>query len=292
MSTLSRTKLLRWALQVAFAQRTTLPLIVLSTLLVVGVELVRPWPLKILVDNGISGQPLSGRAGQFVSRLPGANQQDGLIAWCVGATVLIFLIGWAAITLSAISTVLLSQRMTFSLASDVYDHLQAMSPFERRNRRTGDLLRRVVGDTGSLATIVVSALIPAFTALLSLLATLVVMWSLNLPLTVLALTVVPLLGLVIWGFAGRMERAGYHLGTAYGDLYTTVEEHLSSVPAIQAFAREPESDTGDFPCRTNDPGRQFDRYQSANGLQNRRGHGGGDRYGGCAPGWRLAGDGW
>jgi ATP-binding cassette subfamily B protein len=246
MNQLSRSKLLSWSIKVALAQGAALPFILISTLLVVFVELVRPWPLKILVDNGISGEPLSGRAGQFVSRLPGTENQDGLIAWCVGATIVIFLIGWAAITLSTIATVLLSQRMTFSLAGDVYDHLQMMSPFERRNRRTGDLLRRVVGDTGSLATILVSALIPALTATLSLLTTLVVMWSLNHSLTGLALAVVPLLGLVIWGFAGRMERAGYHLGTAYGDLYTTVEEHLSSVPAIQAFAREPESDQAIF----------------------------------------------
>ncbi len=117
-----------------------------------------------------------------------------------------------------------------------------MSPSERGRRRTGDLLRRVVGDTSSLATIVVAALIPALTAVLGLVATLLVMWRLNLPMTLLTLIVVPLLALTIWVFAERMERTGYQLGTSYGDLYTTVEERLSTVPTIQAFARESEAD--------------------------------------------------
>jgi ATP-binding cassette subfamily B protein/subfamily B ATP-binding cassette protein MsbA len=240
--TLGKGDLLRWSMRLAAKQPATLGAALLATLLVVAVELIKPWPLKVLVDNGISGKPLSGAAGRIVEALPGTGSQDGLIAWCAAATVVVFVLGWAATTVAAVSAVALSQRMTYALAGELYDHLQQMSPTERGRRRTGDLLRRVVGDTGSLATIVVAALIPALTAVLSLGATLLIMWRLNLPLTLLTLAVVPLLGLTIWVFAERMERTGHRVGAAYGDLYTTVEERLSTVPAIQAFAREPEAD--------------------------------------------------
>jgi ATP-binding cassette subfamily B protein/subfamily B ATP-binding cassette protein MsbA len=240
--TLGKGDLLRWSMRLATKQPATLAVALLATLLVVAVELVKPWPLKMLVDNGISGKPLSGTAGRIVEVLPGTGSQNGLIAWCAAATVVVFVLGWAATTLAAVSAVALSQRMTYGLADELYDHLQHMSPTERGRRRTGDLLRRVVGDTGSLATIVVAAVIPALTAVLSLGATLLVMWRLNLPLTLLTLAVVPLLGITIWVFAERMERTGHQVGAAYGDLYTTVEERLSTLPAIQAFAREPEAD--------------------------------------------------
>ena len=240
--TLGRADLLRWSARLAAKQPATLVMALVAPLLVVGIELIKPWPLKVLVDNGISGKPLSGTAEQIVEVLPGAGSQDGLIAWCAAATIVVFLLWWVAVTFAAVSAVALSQRMTYGLASEVYDHLQQMSPSERGRRRTGDLLRRVVGDTSSLATIVVAALIPALTAVLGLVATLLVMWRLNLPMTLLTLIVVPLLALTIWVFAERMERTGYQLGTSYGDLYTTVEERLSTVPTIQAFARESEAD--------------------------------------------------
>lgn len=239
---LNRSALLRWSMRLAAKQPAALTTALLATLLVVAVELIKPWPLKVLVDNGISGKPLSGSAGRFVEALPGSGSQDGLIAWCAAATVVVFVVGWAAATLAAVSAVALSQRMTYGLAGELYDHLQQMSPTERGQRRTGDLLRRVVGDTSSLATIVVAAVIPALTAVLSLGATLLIMWRLNVPLTLLTLAAVPLLGITIWVFAERMERTGHQVGAAYGDLYTTVEERLSTVPAIQAFARESDAD--------------------------------------------------
>ena len=75
----------------------------------VAVELIKPWPLKVLVDNGISGEPLSGTGGRIVALLPGAGSQDGLIAWCVAATVLVFVLGWAAATLAAVSAASIAQ---------------------------------------------------------------------------------------------------------------------------------------------------------------------------------------
>src|SRR4051794_9394573 len=167
--------LLRWSVRLAAKRPAALAGVLLTTLLMVAVELIKPWPLKVLVDNGISGEPLSGTVGRVVGFLPGTGSQDGLIAWCSAATVGVFVLGWAAATLAAVSAVALSQRMTYGLAAELYDHLQQMSPSERGGRRTGVLLGGFVGDTGSLATIMGGALIPALTAVLSLITTLLIM---------------------------------------------------------------------------------------------------------------------
>ncbi len=91
--TLGKGDLLRWSMRLAAKQPATLATALVATLLVVAVELIKPWPLKVLVDNGISGEPLSGTAGRIVEALPGTGSQDGLIAWCAAATVVVFAAG-------------------------------------------------------------------------------------------------------------------------------------------------------------------------------------------------------
>jgi ATP-binding cassette subfamily B protein/subfamily B ATP-binding cassette protein MsbA len=232
-----------WSARAASAQWIALLPVLALTALLIAVEALKPWPLKVLVDNGLSGEEPTGVIGAILVRLPGAESADGLIAWSVAATVLLFLASWAATTGAAVATITLSQRMTYDLATEVFEHLQRMSPVYHSRRRTGDLVRRLSADTGSLATIVVAAMLPALTAMLSLVTVLLIMWNLDRALTLMALGIIPLLAFTIWRFAAPMEQAGYALGNAYGDLYTATEERLSTVPAIQAFTRERDADS-------------------------------------------------
>ena len=99
--------------------------------LVVAVELIKPWPLKVLVDNGISGgTALPATRGANRRALPGAGSQDGLIAWCAAATVVLFLLGWA-VTIACHrgdGRAQPAHDLRDWLAM-LYDHLQQMSPY-------------------------------------------------------------------------------------------------------------------------------------------------------------------
>jgi hypothetical protein len=66
-------------------------LILALTLLSTLVSLAQPWPLKVLVDNVLSAQPLSGMIAQVAAFLPGAQTREGLLVWVAAAGVLLFL---------------------------------------------------------------------------------------------------------------------------------------------------------------------------------------------------------
>src|SRR3954466_5145051 len=83
-------RLLRYGRQ----RRWALGGLTVTMLLDVGVNLLRPWPLALIVDSGVGSSPLPGGVQTVVSWLPGADGKQGLLTWLVIATLVIFLFGW------------------------------------------------------------------------------------------------------------------------------------------------------------------------------------------------------
>src|SRR3954469_23382651 len=63
-------------------------------LLGVGLEVLRPWPLKVIVDDVLKGRPLPGGLA-WVARLPGAASPQGQLAWLAAGTVVLFVLAQA-----------------------------------------------------------------------------------------------------------------------------------------------------------------------------------------------------
>ena len=63
-------------------------LVVLGAMLVrVGLDLLKPWPMKILVDNVLKQMAAHPLVERLVNALPGPHDRATLVLWCVGATV-------------------------------------------------------------------------------------------------------------------------------------------------------------------------------------------------------------
>jgi ABC-type multidrug transport system fused ATPase/permease subunit len=207
-----------------------------TTMLVdVGLDLAKPWPLKLVIDNVLGHRPTPA---VLTSVLPGSASPHGLLAWAAGATVAIFLLGTASTTLYNYFSLRIGQRMVFALASDLFAHLQRLSLIFHSRRALGDTIQRVTGDSYCVSTLVTDALIPAVQALLMLGAMFVVMWSLQPTLTLLALGVLPFLAVVIRYLAKPIKDRARESRDYEGKLTSVVEQTLGAVPAVQAFTRE------------------------------------------------------
>jgi ATP-binding cassette subfamily B protein/subfamily B ATP-binding cassette protein MsbA len=135
-------------------------------------------------------------------------------------------------------SLLIGQRMTFNLATDVFAHLQRLSVLFHTRRQVGDLIARVTGDTWCVNTMVTDAIVPAVQALVTLIAMFAVMWQLQPTLTLLALGVAPFFVIVIKVLGGPIKDRNREQRDLEGSMMSVVEQSLSSVPAIQAFTRE------------------------------------------------------
>jgi ATP-binding cassette, subfamily B, bacterial len=208
--------------------------LVVTMLANIALDLLRPWPLKLVVDNVLG----HARLPSVLSGLPGVDGRHGLLVWVVVATLLIFLLGTVTNMAYTYYSLRLGQRMTYNLASDLFGHLQRLSLLFHTRRPVGDLISRVTGDSWCVNTLVTDALVPALQSLVTLVAMFFVMWELQPTLTLLALGVAPFFVLVIRLLGGRIKDRNREQRDLEGRMMSVVEQTLSAVPAVQAFTRE------------------------------------------------------
>jgi ATP-binding cassette, subfamily B, bacterial len=207
----------------------------LSTLLTTGVAVLKPWPMKVIVDYVLLAQPVPARLAEAV---PGGGAPVNLLWWGVAATVLIFLIGWMLQMAGALVHVTFGQRMVYDLASDLFAHLQRLSLQFHARKAVGDSIRRVTSDCGCVSSIIRDAMLPVVSSVVTLLIMVFVMWQLDPLLTLLAVAVMPALILSLWLYARPMMQRSYRQQEIEGRVYSDIEQTFSAIPLVQAFARE------------------------------------------------------
>jgi ATP-binding cassette subfamily B protein len=203
--------------------------------LISALELLKPWPLKIIIDNVISAQPL---AWEFVA---GWSPQTLLLSACVGLVLIYLLLGGLHV-LNDYTTIRIGQRMVNDLRRDLYSHLQRLSLAFHTKQPIGDLLYRVAADTMAIQTLTMNGLFPVLSALVLLGGMFVIMARLDWLLTLLALSVCPFLFLLIALLGTRIATAATQARQRESMVYSVVQRTMSAIKVVQAFTKEEEED--------------------------------------------------
>jgi len=204
----------------------------LQVLLIAGFELLKPWPLQIVIDNVLGGKPFPIAA---LSSPPGALllfASVGIVVVHFGAGVLSLLHNYTAIRIG--------QNMVNDLRGALYAHLQRLSLAFHSRQRVGDLLYRITADSFAVQTMIMNGALPILSALVLLAGMLVVLFPLDPLLTMLALTVVPVLFVVISLFNRQIVEIAGDVRTTESRVYSLVQWAMSSIKLVQAFTKEEE----------------------------------------------------
>lgn len=201
--------------------------------LISGFELLKPWPLKLIIDNVLSDQPMPwGLAGVVTTR-------EFLILACVGLVLIYLFLGGLTLA-NNYTTIKIGQRMVNDLRRDLYSHLQRLSLAFHSRRQVGDLLYRVTADTYAIQSLTMNGLFPIVTALVLLIGMFVVMIRIDWVLTLLALSVCPALFLSISLLSGKISTAAMEARQQESEVYSVVQRAMSAMRIIQAFTKEEE----------------------------------------------------
>jgi ATP-binding cassette, subfamily B, bacterial len=203
----------------------------------VALEALLPWPLKLIIDHVFGATPLPPTL-EWVAALPGGDGREGLLAWLACAVLALFLaaklVGLARSVLQAD----VNSRLKWGLGAAVFAELQALSVAYHRRSRKGDLIHRVISDTDCLPTLVTGAVLPALTAIVSLIVFFTVMWQLDAMLAALSVLVVAPMLALMRALGPRMTERAYEQQETEGRVWSIAEQSLSSLPVVQAFGRE------------------------------------------------------
>jgi ABC-type multidrug transport system fused ATPase/permease subunit len=207
-------------------------LILVETLL----DLARPWPLKLAVDNAIGGQPLSGPLAMLDGLGPA-----GLAAVAAGAGIGLVGIGALVGYLITYLTSATAERVGADLREAVFGRLLGLRlPFHDRHR-SGDLVTRLTGDVARVEDSMVAWFTVLVPEVLTLAGMVVVVLAIDLTLGLAALAVVPPLALVVALRRRRIRTAQRASRDADAALASEATEVLRNVRVVQAFTREDEA---------------------------------------------------
>jgi ABC-type multidrug transport system fused ATPase/permease subunit len=239
---LSLGRLCRWVLRYALRRRLALLAVMGVILVQAGLAVIKPWPMKFLLDYVLDTKPMPSWVRHLVDLLPGAHDSWSLVGWSVGATVLIFLLSWAVGLANSYAGISLGQRMTYDLAADLFARLQQLSLRFHTSKSVGDNIRRVTSDCTCISVILKDALLPVLSAAVTLILMFGVMVSINVWLTLVAVAVVPYMIWVFRRYVRPMMDLSYQQQQTESQIYAVVEQTFSAMPAVQAFCREPFND--------------------------------------------------
>ena len=196
-----------------------------------ALELLKPWPLQIVIDGVLGGKPVRWAP---LAGLPGPT----LLAVASAALVLIYLLLGLLAVWNNYSTISIGQGMVNDLRSRFYAHLQRLSLSFHARAGVGDLIYRVTADTFAIQTLAMNGLFPILSAALLLGGMLVVMVRLDPLLTVVACAVGPLLLIGVLLVNRRIAAAATEMRERESEVYQIVQRNLSAIKVVQAFSRE------------------------------------------------------
>jgi ABC-type multidrug transport system fused ATPase/permease subunit len=200
-------------------------LILVETLL----DLARPWPLKVAVDNAIGGRPLAVVDGLGPAGVAAVAAVAGIGLVGVGA-----LVGYLITYLTAAT----AERVGADLRQAVFGRMLRLGlPFHDRHR-SGDLVTRLTGDVSRVEDSMVAWFTVLVPEVLTLAGMVVVVLAVDLTLGLAALAVAPPLALVV-ALRRRRTRAVQRASRdADAALASEATEVLRNVRVVQAFTRE------------------------------------------------------
>jgi ATP-binding cassette, subfamily B, bacterial len=217
----------RWQVAWALAQ----------VFLITGFELLKPWPLQIVIDYVLGGTPapVGGLIGSFLSLPPTVL----LLAACGG--LIVVNLGASALTLlHNYTTIRVGQNMVNDLRSALYAHLQRLSLAYHGRQRVGDLMYRITADSFAVQTMIMNGVLPILSAVILLGGMLIVLFPMDPVLTLLALTVVPILFVLISAFNRKIVEVATEVRDADARVYSLVQWGMSAIKVVQAFTKEEE----------------------------------------------------
>ncbi len=217
----------------------------------VGLNLLKPWPFKFIVDDVLKHTPAASEAHdeqahgsssfglvETIRSLIEATPPATAILILCFALVLIHLL-WGACNLSAnFILIRVSLQALLKLRTELYAYMQSLPLKFHDARRSADSSFRVAYDSQSIQTIYNKGLSGLFTTLTSLVGTVVIMLLMDWKLTLLSLAILPFVVFAIRFYAIRVRSQSTSIQERESALLTEVQEGLSSVRMVQAFNQQ------------------------------------------------------
>ena len=208
----------------------------LCTLGATAAELLKPWPLKIILDHVILDKPVPRTLRALHGLL--AEGKVPLLLEAAAGIVVIALAGGLFSYFQIFITSSIGYRMVYALRRELFTHLQTLSLAFHNRARSGDLLTKIAGDTNTLKDVFADSILKFSSYVLTVVGMLAIMAAIDWKIGLIALATLPFLGYSLLHLYRKTKLSVKTQKKQEGKVASRMSEVLQAVPLVQAFARE------------------------------------------------------
>ncbi len=210
----------RWLYSFVRPHKPAILGLLLLSLMGSALVLLQPWLTKLLIDDGLL-----------------AKDYGALVTLAI-AMILAGILGTALAGVNRYLHTRLSGRILFALRSDLYGHLQSLSPAFFSQRRVGDLLSRIDGDVAAIQRFAVDSLFSSVSSVIGLVGAVALMLTLSWKLSLLVLVLIPLEVVWLRWMRRKVEVHTRDLRERSADLSSFLVETMPAIKFIQSTGQE------------------------------------------------------
>jgi ABC-type multidrug transport system fused ATPase/permease subunit len=213
-------------------------------------QLVEPYLREIALDqfiipgmSGIAGPP---RPAWLERIAPTGTETDQAVALTGLTRVMLvlltsFLLSWLSTSGMFYLMTIAGQKVLLTMRTQILERIQSLSLKFFDEREAGDLMSRLVNDTQVVNEVFSGSIMRLLSMSLTLLGIAVTMVVRNWVLALAGLAVLPVMVIATSAFAKRARVAFRKTRETIGDVSSELQENISGVREVQAFAREREN---------------------------------------------------
>ncbi|HCL83707.1 MAG TPA: ABC transporter ATP-binding protein [Chitinophagaceae bacterium] len=216
--------------------RKWLMVILIAMLLETVISLAAPWPLKIIIDNVISQNPLPPGLSWLNTLFPGEHLM-GLAASCGILLVLLTAIGGLAGYIDNYYTESVAQYIAHDLRKRTYHHLQHLSLAYYDSHQVGKLLSTITTDINTIQDFVSSTILSILVDSVTILGMFALMLYLRWDFALISVGMAPFLLLFIVRFKKAVKKATHEVRIDQAEMITVIQNGLESIRTVNVFGR-------------------------------------------------------
>jgi ATP-binding cassette subfamily B protein len=201
------------------------------------IALLKPLALKILIDNAFGPHPLPEAIKQFFPDQFEFTVQ-AVIILAVAFSLLIAIIDGLNGMANWVLSVFAGEKLVLEFRTVLFNHIQHLSLSYHDTNGTSDSLYRIQWDTTAIRTLLMGNLSPLFSACITLLSMVGVMFLINWEFALIALCVIPSLYMLTRMSSSRLLSSWEKVKEDESLSMSVVHEVLSALRVVKAFGQE------------------------------------------------------
>lgn len=194
-----------------------------AMLFTAAMNMIPPYLTKTAIDNGMNGGSAT------------------VLTVVAVVYIITFLLRWASQYCQTMFVSILGQKVVFDIRQKLFSHIQHLSLDFFDNREVGRIISRLTSDVGALNGLLTGGTLSLVTDFISLIAIVVIMFSMSVKLSLWTFSVMPLMGIATYVFRNKSRTAYRDVRKKVATVTAQVAENVSGVKVVKSFSRENEN---------------------------------------------------